>query len=369
MQPLRPQGHLAPPRLTTMWPISPGGAAAEPRLAVEDRGRRRRRFPRRRRSGSGTRARRRGGTRPRSRPGRRCRSGPRSRAPRFRAFSPSGKLPVPAGQVAGAGDDAGLLVGVAGGADPDAAQLARSRPRPARPPRAAPPPSPRRRPPGRRSVGVGRRASPSTSPSASTIAGLDLGPAEVDAAAQLLVAGLTGSLSRLRGSGKLERGRLARMAHLVGEAALVRAQPAAAGAAAGSTATPPRGGFFIRHPVEGEVLEALDEGRLEIGEGTLLEPGCWLTLWRRRRGSRSARAASSTATRCSPRYERIEIGDHVMFANGCFVGDADHRYDDPDQADHLAGLHPQGPGADRRPTAGSASTASSPAASRSASAA
>ena len=39
-----------------------------------------------------------------------------------------------------------------------------------------------------------------------------------------------------------------------------------------------RGGFFIRHPVEGEVLEALDEGRLTIGEGTLLEPGCWLTL-------------------------------------------------------------------------------------------
>ncbi len=39
-----------------------------------------------------------------------------------------------------------------------------------------------------------------------------------------------------------------------------------------------RGGFFIRYPVEGEILEALDEGRLRIGEGTLLEPGCWLTL-------------------------------------------------------------------------------------------
>src|ERR1700755_3657833 len=39
-----------------------------------------------------------------------------------------------------------------------------------------------------------------------------------------------------------------------------------------------RGGFFVRHPIEGEVLEALDEGRLRIGAGTLLEPGCWLTL-------------------------------------------------------------------------------------------
>ena len=39
-----------------------------------------------------------------------------------------------------------------------------------------------------------------------------------------------------------------------------------------------RGGFFIRFPVEGELLEALDEGRLEIGAGTLLEPGCWITM-------------------------------------------------------------------------------------------
>ena len=58
-----------------------------------------------------------------------------------------------------------------------------------------------------------------------------------------------------------------------------------------------RGGFFIRYPVEGELLEALDEGRLTIGEGTLLEPGCWLTLAPGGARSRSAPAASSTATR------------------------------------------------------------------------
>ncbi len=28
--------------------------------------------------------------------------------------------------------------------------------------------------------------------------------------------------------------------------------------------------------------------------------------------------------------ERIEIGAHCMFANHCFVTDADHRFDDPD---------------------------------------
>ena len=70
------------------------------------------------------------------------------------------------------------------------------------------------------------------------------------------------------------------------------------------------------------MLEALDEGRLLIGVGTLLEPGCWLTL--------------------SPEG-RIEIGDHVMFANGCFVGDAAHRFDDPDQPITWQGFTSKGP--------------------------
>ena len=39
-----------------------------------------------------------------------------------------------------------------------------------------------------------------------------------------------------------------------------------------------RSGLFIRFPVEGEVLEGLDDGRLRIGDGTLLEPGCWITM-------------------------------------------------------------------------------------------
>ena len=81
----------------------------------------------------------------------------------------------------------------------------------------------------------------------------------------------------------------------MGEAALVRAQPPPARRwrIARHAA---RGGFFIRHPVEGEVLEALDEGRLRIGEGTLLEPGCWLTLAPEAR-IEIGEGASSTATR------------------------------------------------------------------------
>ena len=34
---------------------------------------------------------------------------------------------------------------------------------------------------------------------------------------------------------------------------------------------------FVRWPVHGNVLEAMREGRLEIGAGTLLEPHVWIT--------------------------------------------------------------------------------------------
>ena len=103
-----------------------------------------------------------------------------------------------------------------------------------------------------------------------------------------------------------------------------------------------RGGYFIRLPVEGEVLEALDEGRLEIGEGTLLEPGCWLTLAPKARIEIGAGCFLNRNTMLAA-YERIEIGDHVMFANGCFVGDADHRFDDPDTPVTWQGFASKGP--------------------------
>jgi acetyltransferase-like isoleucine patch superfamily enzyme len=41
--------------------------------------------------------------------------------------------------------------------------------------------------------------------------------------------------------------------------------------------------------------------------------------------------------------ELIEIGDHVMFANNCFVGGADHRYDDRTKPITWQGFEPRGP--------------------------
>jgi acetyltransferase-like isoleucine patch superfamily enzyme len=103
-----------------------------------------------------------------------------------------------------------------------------------------------------------------------------------------------------------------------------------------------RGGFFIREPFEGEILEALDEGRLTIGEGTLLEPGCWLTMAGEGRIAIGEGCFLNRNTMLAA-HERIEIGDHVMFANGCFVGDADHRFDDPEMPITHQGFTSKGP--------------------------
>jgi acetyltransferase-like isoleucine patch superfamily enzyme len=103
-----------------------------------------------------------------------------------------------------------------------------------------------------------------------------------------------------------------------------------------------RGGFYIREPFEGEILEALDSGRLTIGRDTLLEPGCWITMAPGATISIGSGCFLNRGTMLAA-HERIEIGDHVMFANNCFVGDADHRYDDPDKPVTWQGFKPRGP--------------------------
>jgi acetyltransferase-like isoleucine patch superfamily enzyme len=103
-----------------------------------------------------------------------------------------------------------------------------------------------------------------------------------------------------------------------------------------------RGGFFIRFPVEGEVLEALDEGRLRIGAGTLLEPGCWLTLAPEAEIEIGEGCFLNRNTMIAAQG-RVSVGAHTMFANGCFVGDAEHRYDDPEKPVTWQGFTSKGP--------------------------
>ncbi len=99
---------------------------------------------------------------------------------------------------------------------------------------------------------------------------------------------------------------------------------------------------FIRRPVQGNVLECLRDGRLEIGAHTLLEPMCWITIGERGRVSIGEGCFLNIGTMVAA-IDRVEIGDHVMFANGCFVGDSAHRFDDPEQPITWQGFTSKGP--------------------------
>ena len=103
-----------------------------------------------------------------------------------------------------------------------------------------------------------------------------------------------------------------------------------------------RRGAFIRWPVYGNVLEALREGRLEIGAQTLFEPGVWITA----PGDAQIRIGQDCYLNLGvmvASVELVEIGDHCMFANGSFITDADHRFDDPSKPVPWQGFTSKGP--------------------------
>ena len=99
---------------------------------------------------------------------------------------------------------------------------------------------------------------------------------------------------------------------------------------------------FARWPVHGNVLEAFRDGRLEVGEHTLFEPDVWITLGPEAR----VRIGSGTFLNLATMVAAdglVEIGDHCMFANGCFVTDANHRFDDLEQPITYQGFTSKGP--------------------------
>jgi len=99
---------------------------------------------------------------------------------------------------------------------------------------------------------------------------------------------------------------------------------------------------FARWPVHGNLLEAFAEGRLQIGAHTLLEPHVWLTA----PGAARIRIGSGTFLNIAvmvAALELVEIGDHCMFANGCFITDSSHRYDDPHRPVPWQGFTSKGP--------------------------
>jgi acetyltransferase-like isoleucine patch superfamily enzyme len=99
---------------------------------------------------------------------------------------------------------------------------------------------------------------------------------------------------------------------------------------------------FARWPIHGNVLEMFTEDRLELGEHVLLEPNVWLTAPAPGR----IRIGGGTFLNLGVQVaavELVEIGEHCMFANGCFVTDGNHRFDDPDTPVTWQGFTSKGP--------------------------
>ncbi len=99
---------------------------------------------------------------------------------------------------------------------------------------------------------------------------------------------------------------------------------------------------FVRWPIQGDVLAALRSGRLEVGEQAHFEPNVWLTVADTGRlrigaGTFLNQGVMVAAT------DLVEIGDHCMLANGCFVTDANHRFDDPERPVPWQGFSSKGP--------------------------
>jgi acetyltransferase-like isoleucine patch superfamily enzyme len=103
-----------------------------------------------------------------------------------------------------------------------------------------------------------------------------------------------------------------------------------------------RRGAFARWPVHGNVLEALREDRLRVGRDTLFEPGVWITAPAPARVHIGAGTFLNLGVMVAA-MDLVEIGDHCMFANGCFITDADHRIDDPHQPITWQGFTSRGP--------------------------
>jgi len=99
---------------------------------------------------------------------------------------------------------------------------------------------------------------------------------------------------------------------------------------------------FARWPIHGNVLEMLLQDRLSLGPNVMFEPNVWLTAPGDARIRIGGGSFLNMGVMVAAMHE-VTIGDHCMFANGCFVTDANHRFDDPETPVPWQGFTTKGP--------------------------
>ncbi|MGH2969455.1 MAG: acyltransferase, partial [Solirubrobacteraceae bacterium] len=82
--------------------------------------------------------------------------------------------------------------------------------------------------------------------------------------------------------------------------------------------------------------------RPELGEHVLLEPGVWLTAPAPARIRIGEGSFLNLGVQVAA-VELVELGAHCMFANGCFVTDGNHRFDDRERPVPWQGFTTKGP--------------------------
>jgi acetyltransferase-like isoleucine patch superfamily enzyme len=86
----------------------------------------------------------------------------------------------------------------------------------------------------------------------------------------------------------------------------------------------------------------LRDGRLSLGPNVLFEPNVWLTAPDAARIRIGGGSFLNMGVMVAAMHE-VTIGDHCMFANGCFVTDGNHRFDDPTTPVPWQGFTTKGP--------------------------
>lgn len=101
-------------------------------------------------------------------------------------------------------------------------------------------------------------------------------------------------------------------------------------------------GVHLRQPLEGNVLQLLNSGRIAFGPRVVIESG--VRIW----GGPDATISLGAGVELRRNVgigaiSRVEIGDHTLIAQGCYITDANHVYDDPTVPLAAQGMRVKGP--------------------------